>query len=131
MISGAYSPTPVLRRPEYMTNKTSSRLFNHSYPLKSTPISASQSNYSYSNLYSLPQPQIQPPIQPQFQSPIQPPIRQSLANSNYFNPNPYPVYNLPTQISSGTGGSSKGLEAILIAILILVALDLVVIRPLK
>lgn len=119
MISGAYNSTPVLRRPEYMTYSASSRLFNHSYPFKSTPINSSQFNYSYPNSYSLPQPQILQPIQ------------QFPANSNYFNPNPYPVYNLPAQLSSGTGVSSKGLEAVLIAILILVALDLVVIRPLK
>lgn len=123
MISGTYNPTPVLRRPEYITNTVSTRLFNHSYQLKSTPISGSQLNYSYPNRYYMPQPQIQPQIQQQ--------IRQSPAIPNYLQMNSYPVNNLPAQMRFGTSVSFKGLEAILIAILILVALDLVVIRPLR
>lgn len=131
MDSGAYYPTPVLRRPEYITKNTSSRLFNHSYPLKSTFMSGSQSNYSYANRYSLPQPLIRQQIQPPIQQQIQSSIGQFPANSYYLQPNPYPVYNLPAQISYTPSVSSKGLEVILIAILILVALDLVIVRPLK
>jgi hypothetical protein len=119
MISGTYNYTPVLRRPDYLRNSAPSRLFNHSYPLKSTPRSGSQLNYSYPNRYFLPPPQIQPPI-------LHPPMP-----PNYFHVNSYPVYNLPVQMSCRTSISSKGLETILIAILILVALDLVVIRPLR
>jgi len=141
MISGAYNSAPVLNRPEYLPYTASSRLFNHSYALKSTPINSSRFNYSYPdnysrlnysypdnysrlnysypNNYSRPQPQTQPPT------------RQTFPPPNYLRVNSYPVYNLPVQMSCRPSVSSKGLEAVLIAILILAALDLVIIRPLK
>ncbi|MDD4345502.1 MAG: hypothetical protein PHZ11_01160 [Desulfitobacteriaceae bacterium] len=123
MNSGALYPTPVLRRPEYITKNVSSRLFNHSYPLKSTLMSGSQANYSYANRYSLPQPLIRQQLRPL--------VLQSPANPYFLQPNPYPVYNLPAQINYTPSVSSKGLEIILVAILILVALDLIIVRPLK
>jgi hypothetical protein len=79
----------------------------------------------------MPQPLIRQQIPPPIQQQIQPVVRQSPANPYNLQPNPYPVYNLPAQINYTPSVSSKGLEVILIAILILVALDLVIVRPLK
>ena len=147
MDSKAYSPSPVLRRPQYTANTSSTRLFNHSYPPKSVPINVTELNSPYppyqpfyvqptgqstyptsyqtsyhpSINYALPQPQIQSPYgQPNPPTP-----------SYYYQVNPNTLFNSPVLSGSGISISSKGLEAILIAILILVALDLVVIRPHK
>ncbi|MHB8124120.1 MAG: hypothetical protein ACYDEJ_00525 [Desulfitobacteriaceae bacterium] len=156
MIPETYVPAPVLRRPEYSANTTSTRLFNHSYPLKSTPRTSSKFAYpyppnqqvyyqpscqpTYPTAYQTPNqtsygPAYQPNIsplnyysipQPQFQSPN---VLLPSTTPNYYRVNPPTVFNSPLLVGSGTSVSSKGLETILIAILILVALDLVVIRP--
>ncbi len=130
MIPGAYNSAPVLNRPGYLPYTPSFRLFNHSCALKSTAINSPRFNYSYPDNYfrfNYPYTNNYPLLQPQ----TQPPARQTFPAPNYLKVNSYPVYNLPVQMNYRTSVSSKGLEAVLIAILILVALDLAVIRPLK
>ncbi len=156
MNSEANSPSPVLRRPAYLANTTSARLFNHNYSPKSSsktgselsyPCSSNQQVYyqpafrptyptayqnsflpayqpsipSLNNSYSLPQRQ----SQPQIQSPNGLP----LSSTTPYQVNLPTAFNSPVLSVSGISISSNGLETILIAILILVALDLIVIRP--
>ncbi len=149
-MNGAYSRSPVLRRPEYLTNTTSARLFNHSYPPKSTPITGFESSYPYTANQQYYQPSCQPTYPAAYPTSYRPdyqpcissfnyslPPTQLLSNGlpipsttlNYYQANPPTVINSSLLSGSEISISSKGLETILIAILILVALDLVAIRP--
>ncbi|MFZ3101485.1 MAG: hypothetical protein WA113_04675 [Desulfitobacteriaceae bacterium] len=120
MNSGAYSPSPTLIRPEFLANTGSARLFNHNYPPKSSSKAASILSYPPSfNQQIYYQPQIQPLNG----------LALSSSAPNYYQANPPTVFNSPVLYGSEISISSKGLETILIATLILVALDLVVIRP--
>ena len=89
-------------------------MYQTSYPPAYQP-SRPSLNYNYNYPYPLPQSQSLVP---------------SATTSNYSQITPT-VFNSPLLSGSGIYSSSKGLETILIAILVLVALDLIVIRPNK
>lgn len=136
----AYNPSPVLRRPEYFANTTSTRLFNHSYPPKQQVYNQPSFQPTYPTMYQTSYPPAYQPSRPSlnynynYNYPYPLPQSQSLVpsatTSNYSQITPT-VFNSPLLSGSGIYSSSKGLETILIAILVLVALDLIVIRPNK
>lgn len=128
MSSGIFGP----RAPSYPLPSYSNQPFQSSYGLSSP---APYYYYSQHQAYT-PSAYSQPAYPQQFTR-----VPQAYANSPYQTLPARPVYSESFPYFSGSvyspalqyseGSSERGLEAILIAILVLVSLDLVFVRPLK
>jgi len=118
--------TPVLRNP---------RLFHHNparststyYPIQQTGARPNINVYPPTAQYTL---QSRSMVQAQYRSPQTHPYYPASPRSEVLPPIPFSSYPVPT-FSYEPTVSSNGLALILIATLILVALDLVIVRPQK
>ena len=134
-LNHAYSRayTPVLRNPNlFHHNTVRSSPVNYpakypANPAKYLPIPQETSNYLHSPSPYAPQSQYIVPS-PLTYLPHSYPNRLTLPCSSLPSQFPFSSYSMPT-ISYAPTVSSKGLTIILIATLILVALDLVIVRP--
>lgn len=126
--STAYTPTPVLRTP-LLFHQNTARFTPTYYPIQQTAARPASSLYpplpSHRTLHSQPMVQSQSLYSPQYYPNYSSPPRSVVLSPLPCSPYPVPSYSYTPTVSS------KGLSIILISTLILVALDLVIVRPQK
>ena len=122
--------TPVLRNPNLFHQNTI-RSSPRNFPSKYVPIPSGVLNsYQYPSSYAPQFPNNVPPPMPYYLQSSNPYQKLTLPGSPSPSQLPFYSYSMPTYSYAPTA-SSKGLSLILIATLILVALDLVLVRPQK